>query len=68
MRILDRAIGETQAAIDSALQEEPTKKSADPIELDAQYLVLVTCRDEAQQVELLQRFQREGLECKALLS
>jgi hypothetical protein len=30
--------------------------------------VLVTCRDERQQVELLERFQAEGLECKALLS
>jgi hypothetical protein len=34
----------------------------------AQYLVLVTCRDEQQQVELLQRFHAEGLECRALLS
>jgi hypothetical protein len=33
-----------------------------------QYLVLVTCRDEKQQVELLARFQAEGLECRALLS
>jgi hypothetical protein len=34
----------------------------------AQFLVLVTCRDEQQQVELLGRFQAEGLECKALIS
>ena len=33
-----------------------------------QWLVLVTCRDEKQQTELLERFQREGLECKALVS
>jgi hypothetical protein len=33
-----------------------------------QYLVLVTCRDERHQVELLGRFQGEGLECRALLS
>jgi hypothetical protein len=33
-----------------------------------QFLVLVTCRCEAQQVELLQRFREEGLDCKALLS
>jgi hypothetical protein len=33
-----------------------------------QYLVVITCRDEKQQVELLQRFQGEGLACKALLS
>jgi hypothetical protein len=33
-----------------------------------QFLLLVTCRDEKHQVELLERFGREGLECKALLS
>src|SRR5438132_1024405 len=34
----------------------------------AQFLILVTCRDEKQQVELLERLGGEGLECKALLS
>ena len=38
------------------------------LDIPQQWLVLVTCRDEKQQVELLERFQREGLECKALLS
>jgi hypothetical protein len=33
-----------------------------------QYMVLVMCADEKQQVELLERFQAEGLQCKALLS
>jgi hypothetical protein len=33
-----------------------------------QWYVLVECRDERQQVELLARFQGEGLTCKALLS
>jgi hypothetical protein len=33
-----------------------------------QYMLLVTCQDEKQQLELLQRFQGEGLECKVLLS
>jgi hypothetical protein len=33
-----------------------------------QFLVLVQCRDEQHQVELLQRFQQEGLSCQALLS
>jgi hypothetical protein len=32
------------------------------------WLVLVTCRDEKHQLELLARFQAEGLPCKALLS
>jgi len=42
-----------------------------PRHLDAvpeQYLLLITCRDEKHQVELLERFQGEGLPCKALLS
>jgi hypothetical protein len=34
----------------------------------AQFLILVTCRDEKQQVELLNRLGGEGLECRALLS
>jgi hypothetical protein len=54
-----------QAAADAVAQRKPVA-DVDPA-LD-QYLVLVTCRDEKHQVELLARFQREGLECKALLS
>jgi hypothetical protein len=34
----------------------------------AQFLILITCRDENHQVELLGRFAGEGLECSALLS
>jgi hypothetical protein len=33
-----------------------------------QFLVMVTCRDERHQVELLGRFQQDGLSCKALIS
>jgi hypothetical protein len=33
-----------------------------------QFLILVECADEANQVSLLQRFQAEGLCCRALLS
>src|SRR5205807_1957050 len=32
------------------------------------YYVLITCRDEKQQVDLLGRFKGEGLTCKAILS
>ncbi len=39
-----------------------------PQEVPEEFLLLLTCRDEKQQVELLERFHREGLECKALLS
>jgi hypothetical protein len=60
-----------------AMWEEAARRSVETLERDRkrveqaipeQYLVLVTCRDEKQQVELLERFRGEGLECKALLS
>jgi hypothetical protein len=37
------------------------------LELSVQFLILATCRDEKEQVELLARFQGEGLEVKALV-
>jgi hypothetical protein len=37
------------------------------LQFSEQFLVLITCRDEKQQVELLGRFQDPGLECKALM-
>jgi hypothetical protein len=33
-----------------------------------QYMVLITCRDEKEQIELLLRFKQDGLQCKALVS
>jgi hypothetical protein len=39
-----------------------------PETIPEQFLVLITCRDEKQQAELLSRFKNEGLECKALLT
>jgi hypothetical protein len=59
---------ETQSIIDSALDDKPARTSPNPLTLEAQYHVLVTCRDEAHQIELLRRFQQEGIPCKALLS
>jgi hypothetical protein len=32
------------------------------------FFVLIECVNEEQQVELLERFQREGLKCKALVA
>jgi hypothetical protein len=37
-------------------------------DLPDQYLILITCRNESQQTELLGRLHGEGVECKALLS
>ena len=54
-----------QAAADAALEGEPRRGFDSCPE---QWLILITCRDEQHQVELLQRFQNEGLPAKALLS
>jgi hypothetical protein len=54
-----------EVAAHSALEVTP------PREIDGmpeQFLILITCRDEWHQVELLDRYRGEGLECKALLS
>ena len=37
-------------------------------QIDEQFLILVTCRDEKEQVELLRRFKDDGVACKALLA
>ncbi len=57
-----------QAAARACL--EPPAKEAGPTgeALAEQWYVLVTCRDEKHQVELLGRFQAEGLTCKAVLA
>ena len=56
-----------QAAATACLEPEQGK----PLRGEAlaeQWYVLVECRDEKQQVELLRRFQAEGLTCKAVLA
>ena len=53
-----------EAAIDAARSPSRWAKA----KLVEQYAVLVTCRDEAQQKDLLGRFKAEGLDCRALLS
>lgn len=59
-----KELWESLARNEAAVQETlPTAEV--PTE---QFLVLVECRDERHQVELLERFQAEGLSCRALLS
>jgi hypothetical protein len=53
-----------QATIESPPAESRWAKG----NLPEQFAIIVTCRDEAQQVELLGRFHGEGLECRALVS
>jgi hypothetical protein len=58
-----------QAAAAAWLAEAPAAKPQREFAgIPEQYLILVTCRDERHQVELLGRLQGEGLECRALLS
>jgi hypothetical protein len=55
------ATARSQAKADALLGQ-----AARPIR--EQFLILVQCRDEEHQVELLEKFQTAGLSCKALLS
>jgi hypothetical protein len=56
-----------QAAANACL-EPPKGRRWGGEALEEQWYVLVTCRDEKQQVELLTRFKGEGLTCKAVLA
>ena len=55
-----------QAAAEGVLSQAKPRRPITAI--PEQFLVLVTCRDERSQTELLARFQSEGLDCKALIS
>jgi hypothetical protein len=57
-----------QAAAEPALASPGQGKRPQYHSIPEQFLVLLTCRDEQHQVELLGRLQAEGLECRALLS
>jgi hypothetical protein len=57
-----------QAAANAVLTQEPTKARWGDPELPEEWYVLITCRDEQHQVELLGRLQAEGLTCKAVLA
>jgi hypothetical protein len=57
-----------EATANANLAALTTPPPPGPQSIPEQYLILVTCRNEKQQVELLDRFRREGVECKALLS
>ena len=61
-----QAAGQAAAEACLAAPEAPERRGAETV--PEQFLLLITCRDERHQVELLTRFQGEGLECRALLS
>jgi hypothetical protein len=57
-----RLAGPLASQAEQLLAPEPPPDIKD---LAAQYLVLVTCRDEKDQIELLGRLKEKGRECKA---
>jgi hypothetical protein len=58
-----QALARNQEAVEKELTAAAKKER--PEELAEQFFILVECRDEEQQVELLERFQAEGLVCHA---
>ena len=60
---VDAARAATDAALAQARSERPSRDG-----VPEQFLIRVECADEAAQVTLLERFQKEGLKCRALLS
>ena len=60
------AAGEQQA-LDRILAGEQQPDNA-PVDFKAQWMVLIECATETEQVDLLQRFLDEGLKCRALVS
>jgi hypothetical protein len=61
-----RALWEATAAGAVSVAAEPSGRERGGF-FAHQFYVLITCRDEQHQVELLQRFQAEGLDCQAKL-
>jgi len=54
-----------QAAVEEKMQKWKQSREVEPG--SEQWIVMVTCRDEEHQVELLKRFQEEGLKVRALV-
>lgn len=51
-----------------AAEEAAQEKAAAPEAPPEQFLILIECRDEEHQVELLRKFDEAGLKCRALIS
>lgn len=51
-----------------ANEAPPAAFPAEQVELKDQFLVVIECADEKEQIELLRRFRREGLSCQAKIA
>jgi hypothetical protein len=60
------SVGQANAAVAETLAARTARERSEDI--PEQFLLLVECADEQSQRELLERFQQEGLKCKALVS
>jgi ParB-like chromosome segregation protein Spo0J len=68
MTLADAEIGDVGLSEDEI--SELSEERIDPPSLELpgeKWLVVITCKDEAQQAEFLERFAAEGLTCKALI-
>jgi hypothetical protein len=57
-----------QAAAEACTAEASAAKPSKVVPAPEQFLILITCRDERHQLELLGQLHAEGEKCKALLS
>ena len=62
LNALWQASAQAAQAAEELLQAEAAKPGPE------QFLILVTCRDDQEQRDLLERFQQEGIPCRALQS
>jgi ParB-like chromosome segregation protein Spo0J len=68
---LDQVAAAALSAADQALQPEPEARKPrvrSKSESGEKWEIVIDCTNEAQQVELLSRFEKEGLACRALMS
>jgi hypothetical protein len=64
------SLWQSLAANDAAVRERlgRARTADEPESVPEQYLIVIECTDERHQLELLERFQREGLTCQAKIA
>jgi hypothetical protein len=63
-----QSVADAAAVVEQTLEQTQRAEPRAPAVAAEQFLILVECPDEATQLRLLERFQAEGLSCRALLS
>jgi len=65
--LLDRFFDDADDA-DAEEAEKAEEEDTDAKVGDLEYRIIITCAGEEDQARLLERFEKEGLECRALIS